>query len=152
MNIQATEILPASAEGWVMEFTDGQRFKFKGDKYRELHKMISNISFKRTLEAERTGTTDVMLNAIPDEFLDEVREWLSEIRTVVAETSLDIECLYAKSPRIGDELSELVPGATRKDYALWVQENCNDLAPYLFARLDGKPVEPLIYKMAFKNR
>lgn len=139
--IQATKTLPASAEGWVVEFMDGQRFKFKGDEYRALHKMISGISFKHTLEAEANGTTDVMLQAIPDEFLDEVREWLSDIRTTVVETRHDIECVFA-----------LAPTSTRKDYAQWVLKNHKDLAPYLFARLDGKPVEPLIYKMAFKDR
>jgi RNA ligase len=139
--IRASELLPASVEGWVVEFMDGQRFKFKGDKYRALHKMISEISFKHTLEAEAKGTANEILNVIPDEFLDDVRGWLSDIRTTVVETRHDIECVFA-----------LAPTSTRKDYAQWVLKNHKDLAPYLFARLDGKPVELLIYKMAFKDR
>ena len=139
--IQATETLSANAEGWVVEFEDGQRFKFKGDEYRKLHKMISGLSFKRTLEAEREGTTDIMLRTIPDEFLDEVHGWISDIRTTVVETQHDMVRIYAQAPR-----------TTRKDFALWVMENHREMAPYLFARLDGKPVKPLIYKMAFKDR
>ena len=139
--MQATETLSANKEGWVTEFEDGQRFKFKGDEYRKLHKMISGLSFKQILEAEANGTTDIMLQAIPDEFLDEVHGWISDIRTVVTEIRHDIECIYAQSPRI-----------IRKDFALWVMKNHIEMAPYLFARLDGKPVEPLIYKVAFKDR
>ncbi len=139
--VQASETLPANEEGWVVEFMDGQRFKFRGAEYRKLHWMISNISFRRTLEAEANGTTDVMLQSIPDEFLDEVREWLGDIQRTVAWIIQDIEHVYDQAPT-----------TTRKEFALWVMENHKDRAPYLFARLDGKPLEQLIYKMAFKDR
>lgn len=143
--IQASETLPASAEGWVVEFIDGQRFKFKGDEYCKLHKLISGLSFKHTLEAEAGGIANEMLESVPDEFLDDVRGWLSDIRLVVSDLIWDIEYAY-------DQVYDQAPTTTRKEFALWVAVNHPEMAPYLFARLDGKPVEPLIYKMAFKDR
>ena len=44
------------------------------------------------------------------------------------------------------------PKDNRKDYALWVNANHPDLSRYLFARLDGHDIRPIIYRKAFENR
>jgi hypothetical protein len=46
---------------------------------------------------------------------------------------------------------QAAPQESRKEFALWVQQHHRDLAPYLFVRLEGRPLEPLIYKMAFRE-
>ncbi|NUM43854.1 MAG: hypothetical protein HUU38_04040 [Anaerolineales bacterium] len=133
--------LDESEEGFVLEFSDGQRFKIKGDKYLELHKLVFGLSFKHTLEAYQTGTVDYIRSQIPDEFLAEFNGWVTEIETTITQTLAAIETAFAAAPK-----------TQRREYALWVQENQLELSPYLFAKIDGKSLMPLIYKLAFQNR
>ncbi|HNB52644.1 MAG TPA: RNA ligase, partial [Anaerolineales bacterium] len=133
--------LDESEEGFVLEFSDGQRFKIKGDKYLELHKLVFSLSFKNTLEAYQSGTVDYIRSQIPDEFLAEFNGWVNEIETTLAQTQAAIQAAFAAAPK-----------TTRREYALWVRENQLELSPYLFAKIDGKPLLPMIYKLAFQNR
>jgi len=138
--VEAAQTLPATAEGWVVEFSDGQRFKFKGADYVELHRLVTNASYKRVLDACKAGTFDKMIAGVPDEFLDQIREWKTEIDTVIFKTTWHARTAMDDAPR----------GTDRKTFALWVREHHPDLAPYLFALLDNKPLTPLIYKREFK--
>jgi len=131
--------LEGSQEGWVAEFEDGQRFKFKGDRYCELHKLVAGLSLKNTAEAFISGTVDKVRLEMPDEFLDEFNSQLDEIGSTVAKTVREIEETFATAPK----------SETRKEFALWVQKNHKRLAPYLFAMLDGKELEPMICRDAF---
>lgn len=131
--------LSSNDEGWVVEFADGQRFKFKGDEYCKIHKLISGLSFKFVLENHQAGTLNQALEVIPDEFKDEVNGWIDEIDNTVLDVIQEVE-----------EVLELAPKTNRKDFALWVMEFHKNLAPYLFAKLDGKDILPIIYKMGFK--
>lgn len=133
--------LDANFEGWVVEFQDGQRFKFKGEEYRKLHKLLSGLSFKKVLEYMANGTLDVLLSVVPDEFMEEVESWVQDIESTVDSTKSEI-----------DHLFEMAPKGSRKEFALWVIENHKTLAHYLFARLDGKPLDSLIYKTVFKQQ
>ena len=137
--IEATKSLDPNSEGWVVEFDDGPRFKFKGEEYKKLHRLISGLSFKNTLECVASGTLEELTAIIPDEFMTEVSGWIDQIQSIVEETKDKVELAYSQAPK-----------STRKEFALWALENYKSLSPYLFARLDGKPVEPLIYKMAFE--
>jgi RNA ligase len=130
--------IDANNEGWVVEFEDGQRFKFKGDEYKKIHKLISGLSFKFVLENHAAGTLQHALGAIPDEFKDEVKEWERQIDETIEATKESIESAFAKAPK-----------DTRKDYALWCKSEVPNLLPYMFARLDNKDVAPIIYKCAF---
>jgi len=138
--MERTGTMGAEEEGFVVEFSDGERFKFKGDKYLELHRLISGLSFKHTLEAMSSGTVDYIRSQIPDEFLTEFNGWVTQIEAVVAETHQRVQAIFDEAPQ-----------ATRKDFALWTLAHHPDLASYLFAMLDGKPLEPLIYRLAFQD-
>ena len=139
--IELTGKMGADKEGFVVEFSDGQRFKFKGDRYLELHRLISGLSFKNTLEAAESGTIDYIRSQIPNEFLIEFDGWVEEIDQKVIATEKATKTAFDMAPKI-----------TRKEFALWVKENCFDLMPYLFATLDGKDIKPMIYQNAFKDR
>jgi T4 RnlA family RNA ligase len=130
--------LDANHEGFVAEFADGQRFKFKGDAYKELHRLICGLSFKNTVEAIASDKVGEVRDAIPDEFLTQFNEWVQEINAKYQAVTERVEAGYA-----------LAPKGTRKDFALWVQTHGNDLAPYLFAKMDGRDYAPLIYKREF---
>lgn len=129
-------VLDANHEGFVAEFADGQRFKFKGDEYLTLHRLIASISYKNTLRAIADGTLQTFLDSLPDEFLSDVRRWQGEILAGVAEIKASVQEAFNEAPK-----------GTRKDFALWVQKMVTrDRQPYLYAMLDGKPLEPMIYK------
>lgn len=101
--------------------------------------MINSLSFKKALEIAQSGTIDEVSN-IPNEYLDEFNGWINEIETTVNMTDRYVRGIFAQAPK-----------NTRKEFALWVNENYPFHAAYLFAIFDGKPIEPLIYKLAFKG-
>lgn len=139
--IERTGTLDVSEEGYVVEFSDGSRWKFKGDRYLELHRLISGLSFKHTLEAIARGTVDSVRSQIPDEFSAQFDGWVDEIAVMVAVVQDEVKRAFADAPK-----------ESRKDFAVWVNKNHRDIAPYLFAMLDGRDIVPMIYKMAFQDR
>lgn len=122
-------------EGFVVEFEDGQRFKFKGSRYLELHRLISSFSYKHTLEALAGGTFDQMIESVPDEYLTQVKQWQREILARVDMKTNECHLAFQAAPK-----------TDRKTFALWVTQECKDISQYMFALLDEKPIEPLIYK------
>ncbi len=132
--IEQTGILDANAEGYVVEFSDGNRFKFKSDRYLELHKLITSLTFKNVLKAVQNNDIQRILEAVPDEFLGDVKIWLAQIEHVVEDMTSQIESAFAQAPK-----------DSRKAFALWVNEHHRNLVSYLFARLDERPLLPLIY-------
>ena len=131
--------ISANSEGWVVEFDDGQRFKFKGDEYKKIHKLISGLSFKFVLENHAAGTLHEALNVIPDEFKDDVKKWERQINETIMSICDAVESAFLSAPK-----------ESRKDYALWCKSEVPDLLPYMFARLDGKEILPIVYKSAFR--
>lgn len=136
--IAATDTLDANQEGWVVEFSDGQRFKFKGDRYLELHKIVTNTTYNAIVKHMQNGTIGRVLQDIPDEFTIQVREWIDEIEIKVGHFQEMVETCF-----------EVAPKGTRKEFALWVKDNCLSLLPYMFARLDGKEYRTLILRKEF---
>lgn len=132
--------LDGNHEGYVVEFSDGQRFKFKGDKYKELHRLISGLSFKTTLAAVASGTVEHIRSQIPDEFLRQFNSWVDEIVAKVAEVKAATAQAFDAAPK-----------ESRKDFALWVLEKHKDNSPYLFALFEGHDIEQMIYKRAFEK-
>jgi RNA ligase len=133
--IEQAGTLPASAEGYVVEFSDGTRFKFKGDRYLELHKLLTSLTFKNVLKAMEHNRLTDLLAPVPDEMLDKVREWVVLIETTVARVKNTIEAAFAAAPK-----------TSRKEFALWVLQEHPTLQPYLFALFDERDVVPLIYQ------
>lgn len=132
--------LDGQEEGYVVEFSDGQRFKFKGDRYLELHKLLNGLSFKNTLLAHQNGQVNYIKSQLPDEFLDEFNGWLKTIEQTIQEIKRKASEVYA-----------LAPQGSQKEFALWVNEYHHDLSVYLFATKSGYDLMPFIYKHAFKD-
>lgn len=150
--IERCGMLDASCEGYVVEFSDGQRFKFKGDQYQELHRLISGLSYKHTLEAIAASQQDLLLSKVPDHWKGIVEEWLHEIgeehtAIVTAVTLAWMEVPRPPYPKMID----------RKEFAAWVTTTYPDLAPYLFVlanayypRLIEGEVKTQIEQMAYR--
>jgi RNA ligase len=128
-------LLGENEEGYVAEFADGQRFKFKGKQYLRLHKLLTRLSFKNMLAALEHGELGTFLEGIPDEFLGQAKVWIAEIEGTITSENARLRSIY-----------ETCPQSSRKDFALYVTANHKKDSRYLFALLDGKEIAPLIYK------
>jgi len=126
-------------EGWVMRFEDGVRFKVKGAAYVYLHKALSGVSFVWVLDGMRSGRIEELLAGIPDEFLGEARGWRMDIESRVEKIEQAVEAAWAVRP----------VDVERAVFARWVMATHADLAVYLFARLDGRSVRPLVLRREF---
>lgn len=138
--LAAAKSLDANHEGWVIRFSDDSRWKIKGDRYQEIHRLISQASYRRVLEAVQGGSYEQWIASIPDEFLADVRRWRDDIHRRIETVLLRINAAFDDAPK-----------SSRKEFALWVNAHHPKLAPYLFARLDNKDPLPLIYKIEFQN-
>ncbi len=132
--LQARESLPADQEGWVIRCADGQRWKVKGETYRQIHRFISHLSERAVLDALAGGTFDLLAAATPELYRSRVTTWRGRIQTDLDARLTELHAICAIAPR-----------ETRKDFALWVKERHPRLAPYLFALLDGKDPTPQVY-------
>ena len=128
--------IDANQEGWVIEMEDGSRWKVKGEEYKKLHRLITGLSFKWVLEAVAAGNVQQALEMIPDEFSSQVKQWLAEIDQRFNRVKTQCEQAFSCAP----------VGVSRKEYALWVMENYKPLSSYLFAMLDNRPIDQMIYK------
>ncbi|MHC4181811.1 MAG: RNA ligase [Planctomycetota bacterium] len=137
--IEATGKIDANQEGWVVEMSDGSRWKFKGDDYKHLHRLITGLSYKRAVEAVKYDKVNALLEIIPDEFLDEFKKWVEEIRNVVYYTNIYIDTAFHVAPK-----------SSRKEFAQWVNEYQPWHAPYLFKKYDGKDYQDLMFQREFK--
>ena len=130
-------------EGLVAEFNNGSFWKFKSPAYCRVHKILSTISFKNVLESVKQGTIDDTLELIPDHYKQEVQAMVTDIKDTIRNKITEVDEWFHKSPKHEVE---------RKDYALWVKEHCPDVKVYMFAKLDGRDLTPLIFKHEFRNR
>lgn len=123
-------------EGYVVQFSDGNLFKFKSPEYLRVHKLVSSLSFNRVLEAIRDGKIDDWSGAIPPDLRVQVDSWRAAIVQQVDTLCAVVESAYLLSPRNGSQ----------KTFALWVNKEFPGIAPYLFRRHAGKEYLSYIFK------
>jgi hypothetical protein len=128
-------------EGWVAEFSDGNRFKFKSNRYLELHNRIFMIHFSDILAAIENDNVDNTLDVMPERSLGKVRQWISEIHTETARIKLSVEQAYGNAPK-----------NNFSTYEGWVAHRHPDLAVYLLTRWEREDISRVIYANAFRNR
>ena len=113
--------LDSNQEGFVAEFSDGERHKFKGNRYVEIHRFISSISYNKTVKAIADGTLKEMIGVIPEEFLGIVRDWEADIQHTVRVVQRGVDTAFSIAPK-----------KNRKEFALFKKENYTSMTPYLF--------------------
>ena len=138
----ALQGMTANEEGFVALYADGQRFKFKSAAYLELHKLVFGLTFRAALESVRDGKVEAIRQIVPEELRAEFDGWVGQIETRLAEVRAEVAAALAEAT---------VAGVTgdRKAFALWATAHYPQLRVYLFAALDGKPLEPIVFKLAF---
>lgn len=141
--ISKTKELPVLEEGYVIRFNkDGRLVKLKGDEYLYAHRFISKLSSKSILEALGQGLDKELIDTAPEEYRDDV---IKEITTFKEKRDVIIEeCKrsFVEAPKY-----------SRKDYALWVNENVvPDIRGLVFKMFDGKLLEDrFVYKIIQKR-
>ncbi len=138
----ALQGMTANEEGFVALFADGQRFKFKSAAYLELHKLVFGLTFRAALESVRDGKVEAIRSIVPEELRAEFDGWVEQIESRIAAVRAEVAAALAEARAAG------VTG-DRKAFALWAAEHYPQLRVYLFAALDGKPLEPIIFRLAF---
>ena len=132
--------LPATEEGYVVEFADGSRFKLKGETYKALHILANSLSMKTVLDIVISGNYDTWIEGVPDEFLGMVLAWKRSIDNYVYTLQ---EELVAILPTI--------PSTSRKDAAQYIMRNYKPYSKYLFKLLDGQDITLLILQEYRRN-
>src|SRR5574341_788354 len=134
--------LDATVEGYVVEYSSGQRFKFKSLEYLRLHRLIASVTPKNIHQAMLNGFIEQFLVGIPDEFLTEARQWIAEIEEYANSTEQRVMTAFINAPQQdGRDYKEY-----RKAFAAYVMQNHRDLSSYLFAKFDGRPIREMILK------
>ncbi|HEY5326046.1 MAG TPA: T4 RnlA family RNA ligase [Mucilaginibacter sp.] len=120
-------------EGFVVKFKSGLRIKVKFEGYLRLHRIITGVSNLVIWEYLSEGRSfEDLLEKVPDEFY----EW-------VKKTSDELKAKY--NAIVADSKDSFKQFDTRKETALYFQTQ--KYPPVLFAMLDGKPYDKIIWKM-----
>lgn len=129
--LHITQSLPVFEEGFVLRFKNDLMVKVKGPAYLQAHKFISNMSPKSILESLQDGTSDELERIAPEEYREEVQQYIEKFTTVKQQIEQDVSLYFTKAPK-----------DTRKDFALWVQQNVpSDLKGFMFMLFDNKPLD-----------
>lgn len=120
-------------EGFVVRFNNGFRMKIKFSEYIRLHRIItgvSNIAIWEYLKDDIPYTS--LLERVPDEFYDWVRETVSEIISNYEEIVIECESVYKIL-------------STRKETAEYF--NKQKYPKILFLMLDGRDYSSVVWKL-----
>lgn len=133
-------IIRDDEEGYVIRFANGFRVKVKGDRYMQLHRIITGISSRTIWESLSKGDPiDSILDVAPDE----CGEWIRSERT-----KLMAEFDSLKS-RAKVAYSEVAGMPDRKSQALHLMANHRESAPAVFLMLDGKSIDGSLWKRLY---
>jgi RNA ligase len=133
------EEISKDREGYVIRFKNGFRMKIKGDEYKRLHKILTNISNRDIWEYLKDDKPfDELLEKVPDEFYNWVKK-----------TALD---LTDRFERLEKEFAEIYKNLidqnlSRKDFALKAKQHRH--SNILFNMLDGLNPKQNIWKILY---
>ena len=117
------EEISKDKEGYVIRFKNGFRMKLKGEEYVRLHRILTNISNRDIWEyLKDEKPLDDILDKVPDEFYDWVKETESNLKNQFNTIKTNVEL----------EFKELI---SKKEFAEKIVNN--PLKSLLFKRLDS---------------
>lgn len=139
--IAASNLLDINAEGYVIEYEDGSRWKIKGYEYRRIARLVIDLNFRNTVRAARDGILFTYIHLIPLEFKKRVNEWIERIEAYKTDTISYLKGILASLPE--ETLND------RKSLAIWIMDNYpkkSREANYLMAIHDGKDISRSLYQ------
>jgi hypothetical protein len=136
-------------EGYVVLLSDGSRIKIKFPKYKELHKVLSDLSVKTVFESIKSGTSlDKLCETTPDEFHPWLQNLYEQIKQDLERLNKEVvkkfESIYNSSSSSSSEKEE--EGMSRKDFAMAINTKMEPkYKTIMFRLLDKKPIQDLLY-------
>ena len=133
------EEISKDKEGYVIRFNNGFRMKIKGDEYKRLHRILTNISNRDIWEYLKDNKSfDEILDKVPDEFYDWVKKTAYDL--TIRFENIDIEY---------NNIFNSINTINRKEFA----ESAKGYSypNILFAMYDGKPTHNIIWKIIYPN-
>jgi RNA ligase len=132
-------------EGFVVQFSNGDRMKVKGEEYLRLHKIMTNVSTTAIWEMLSEGK-DVMelLKDVPDEFYNKIKLYVSSLNYGYYQywNQLGKTYDYFRFGKYGDK--EVEP--TKKEFAEHIKDHHPVAKAIMFAMWDGKDYDKIIWK------
>jgi RNA ligase len=127
-------------EGFVVHFLDSDlRLKVKSDWYFRMHKLFTQTSAKTIWENLMAGLdVEGLFSEVPSDLQRWVIATATSLREGYASKAEEIEREYR------EVIDQLGSDFARKDFALAIAMSPN--RPYLFAKLDGKPLGDMIWR------
>jgi RNA ligase len=130
-------IIRDDEEGYVVRFANGFRVKVKGQRYMELHRIITGVSTRTVWEyLSENKSFDEMLAVVPDEFAQWVRMETEAQNAAHKALQRRAEAAYLAVKHLPD----------RKSQALAILANYCDISAAAFALLDGKSIDSILWK------
>ena len=135
------EEIQKDREGYVIRFKNGFRMKIKGEEYKRLHKILTNISNRDIWEYLKDNKPlDEILDKVPDEFYNWVKE-------TVRDLTVRFENIEKDYREIFENLNNR--NLSRKDFALRAKQYRH--SNILFNMLDGTNPKQTIWKILYPN-
>ena len=137
------EEISKDKEGYVIRFKSGFRMKIKGEEYVRLHRILTNISNRDIWGYLKDGKPlDDILDKVPDEFYDWVKETESDFLLKYSTISLEYRLIFKNIT----EQNRITDKKTFAHYALSYNNSS-----ILFAMFDNKPYTHMIWKMIYPS-
>lgn len=124
-------------EGFVLQYKSGFRVKYKFDEYVRLHRILTSVT-ARTVWEYMKDQKDLseLYEHVPDEFYQWLKQTRDDIQHDFKRIALDMQDIF----------DTLDLSMSRKDIAGEIMREHREFSKYLFALLDGKPIDDLIWK------
>jgi RNA ligase len=130
-------------EGYVIRFRNGFRMKIKGEEYKRLHRILTNISNRDIFEYVKEGKPlDEILDKVPDEFYN----WVKETKENFEQQFKTIDLEYRLIFKNITERNNIIDKKTFAHYALSYTNSS-----ILFAMFDKKEYKHIIWKIIYPS-
>jgi len=142
------EEISKDREGYVIRFKNGFRMKIKGEEYKRLHKILTNISNRDIWEYLKDNKPfDELLEKVPDEFND----W---VKTTIRDLKYACYQLRERAGKLHDgfrygKFGDRDPEPSKKEFAEFVNKQQKVLHAIMFAMWNGnnEKVDDIIWKI-----
>ena len=135
------EKISKDKEGYVIRFKNGFRMKIKGDEYKRLHRILTNISNRDIYEYVKEGKPlDEILDKVPDEFYNWVKETKEHFELQFKTIDLEYNLIFKNIT----ERNNIKDKKTFAHYALSYSNSS-----ILFAMYDNKDYKHMIWKVMY---
>jgi len=125
-----------NAEGYVIYFPSKKlRLKIKFEEYVRLHRIMTGITPKRIWNSLRSGDT-IDLAGVPEEFSKDVEIYIAYLQRKYNKIVDAVEHIFANTQE----------SMSRKEKAIYWGDVYPRARPMLFARLDGRPYDQMVWK------